>query len=184
MMDFDAFYAATAEAYRLLPYDSYGVGLTGPRPDAGAPTAEWLQEATDKLIGFEDMAAQIPALLDGLDDLASRLNYHYDPEWAALPDDQAGSYFADGIVPYRTMPSFVRSSYDGAVARLAEVRASLNAYAQIIQTMVSLWTAARAKIEHDLGWQSYVQERFGIDPASVPRDVKCVVPIQEPETCN
>ena len=174
-MDIDGFWKAHAAAMALDPYDVYLIDIRGPKPGDETPTDADLTAATETVISIEQELALIPGLLDAIDDASSSLNYFYDADYASQPGDPA---LRQGYAPA------ILSAYERAVEHLSAVRSSLNAQAQVLQALLSAWISARAKIEHDLGWQSYVQERFGIDPASVPRDVKCVVPIQEPETCN
>lgn len=174
MMDFDAFWAAVVDAQRQMAIDTPAFGLQGPGVSLDSPTPAALEAATDTLIQLEQQLAGIPDRLVAIDDLASRINYHYDPEYAALPDAEATAYF-DGFVPRRDAPSSVRSGYEGGVAHLTTVRASLIAEQQVLQALVSTWTAARAKIEHDLHWQAYLRDNHGIDPASIERELKARV---------
>jgi hypothetical protein len=174
-MDFDAFREAAREANAAPLYDRWLIGVVGPTPSTDSPTAETLQVLTDQLIEYEQGMAEVPGLLSALDDLASRLNYYYDPEYAAQEDPQG--------MPVRSFnaPSNIRYVYHAAVAHLAESRASLNDQAQIVQSLVSTYTAARAKVEHDLQWQEYVRDQFGVDPASIPREVRAKLALETPD---
>jgi hypothetical protein len=162
-MDIEQFYEVSREAMNLQSYDTWLIGERGPVPSTDQPTAETLQELTDKLIEYETGLAFAPQELNRLDDLASRLNYFYDPEYAAQPDPP-------DMRRDNALPSVIRWRYETSVARLAEVRASLNDQVQVLQALVSTYTAARAKVEHDLAWQEYVRTNFGVDPSAIPRE--------------
>lgn len=164
-MDFDAFQAVAMEALRQRPYDNWMIDDYGTAPADNAATQDELDRLTAKLIEYEQVAALIPEERDRLDDLSSKLNYLYDPEYAAGDE-------IPGRERSNQSPAAIRSWYEMAVANLAEVRASLNGHAQIVQALVSAYTAARAKVEHDLGWQAYVREQFGVDPSTIERENK------------
>lgn len=172
-MDIQAFYAATREAINLPGYDDWLVGYAGPRPTLEQPTDETLQALTEAVILYEEAVAAIPAEFAKLDELSSRINYLYDPVYAAQPGDANARDPAD--------PAIVRWRYETSIENLIKVRGTLTAQAGIIQALLSTYTAARAKVEHDLGWQAYVRDQFGVDPASIEREIKLLV--LEPETC-
>lgn len=164
-MDIEAFTAVAREILQLQPYDQWLVGYGPPTPSTENPTQETLDALTEKVIEYEGVLAAVPAELDRLDDLGSRLNYYYDAAYAAQ-EDPTGSERSDAA------PSIVRWRYETCTARLAETRATLNGQVQVFQALLSTYTAARAKVEHDLQWQEYVREQFGVDPAAIPRAVK------------
>lgn len=163
-MDFDAFAEAARDAMAAPIYDRWMVGYSGPQPSTDTPTQEALQVVTDQLIEYEQALAEVPAEMSRLDDLASRLNYFYDPQYAAGLSGEA--------LARDRSPEAISARYEMAVERLKESRDSLVAQSQILQALVSTYTAARAKIEHDLQWQEYVQGQFGVDPSNIPREIR------------
>ncbi len=133
--------------------------IAGPQLSGAAPTEADLETATERVIEIETSVNVVMDQLQRVDDLASALNYHFDRRAASDGSDAGAS---------------AQQTYDAAVSALSSARQSLRDQHMMLQAQISAWSAARAKIEHDLQWQGYVADSFGVDPLQIEREVKLV----------
>lgn len=166
-MNFEAFWEAYRQAREARLYDTWMISDSGPRPTTEAVTEETLRELTDQVIRYEEMVASAAAEYQMLDRLSSELNLHYDAGYAAENQEPSG------VVPLGPdAPQNIRYAYEQATQHLEDVRRSLDGHLQIVQALLATYIDARGKVEHDLGWQAYVRDTFGVDPSQIPREEK------------
>lgn len=109
--------------------------VAGPVPPAGDPTEDDLREATEQAIAYEDALAAANAQIQALNDLYARMNFD-------LP-----------------------TGYETAVEVAKDKFTAWADYRDLVQQALVLWSEARAKIEHDLEWQAYERQTYGVKSA-------------------
>lgn len=171
-MDVNAFGGIYRQIMALPAVDQTFLGFTGPRPSDQNPTQADLEHFTEKVIELEQRLVEAVAALREIDRLGSDLNLYYDAAEAAEAASATGS-------AGRTVLAAAQYMYEQATTILAVRRAEIEQYMQVLQGQLVLFSEARAKVEHDLRWQEYVAERFGVDMADEQRGLKFRVVVAE-----
>ncbi len=167
-MDMTAFRAAYTAAMGMPFFDTQFVDVVGPRLTGDNPTQRNLDEVTEHVIALEQGIPKLIGYLRQVDEAGSALNLAYDAELAA---EAAAS-------GERRPEAAAQYMYEQATARLVETRTAIEQTMEIEQRQLVLFAEARARIEHDLRWQEFVAERFGVDMSTEERGFKRAQPAE------
>lgn len=124
-------------------------GLDGPVPDASSqPTEHDLAAATDLVITLEQLIIEANTALDEIMTERVELFARYSAAYVAAGDGQD--------------QQFINESMQNATQYSDLMYREWTSFRDLVQSYLSVWTAARAKIEHDIAWQAYMAEQHGV----------------------
>lgn len=150
-----------------------------PSDSSYSPSQSDLDAATDTVILLEQTLlvanATIEALMVDRVELFAAYNAAY-AEASRAESPMASLDVVDGLMT-------------GVVDYLDGVYRDWTGHRDVVQALLSVWTAARAKIEHDIAWQAYVAARYGdttIERASSRPciNLKLATPPKAPTLCE
>lgn len=150
--DFEAMILDVEQLDRTLVDGSYDV----PVPDATAePTQEDVDAASATVVALETRQNELRAALAQLRERHTLMTYfhgRYDAD-PTMADTNAERYVADLDLLAR---------FDDARIELSGYIDELAAAEQLTTQMLDHWRSALAVLEHDIKWQAYVAEQFGV----------------------
>lgn len=135
---------------RMLP-GSLPFAVPVPDDPSWSPAQSDLDAATDTVIALENAQNEANAVIEALMVDRVELFARYNAAW-----HEAGS-----SAEVATDIDYVNSVMTSTTDYLDALYNAWTGYRTEVQAMLSVWTAARAKIEHDIAWQAYVASRYG-----------------------